>query len=615
MSAFAVIFDHSNRPVDPEALDHVMGRLNHRGPDGFDVCLDGNIAMGHWHFWTTPEEMGENQPLKLDGLPIRIVFDGRIDNRSELIQKLNLTARGKTQSDAKIVLMAYAQWGENCLEHFVGEFALVIYDQNRNIILCARDPMGDRTLFYANVGSTQVIASEPWAVAGAINTIPEINEYAISHYFAFQIPRDGQTLFKNISELIPGHVMVQSQSEQRIWRYWQPDLSKKVHYKNDNEYAEHYLALLEESVRCRMRSNTPVGVFMSGGLDSTSVASLAARMIAPEPLTALSYVFDEFKECDERAYINAVKDQWNLYSIQIPCDDAWPFQNIDKWIANPSQIGGNIYNTIKERMYKNAQNEGFRVVLSGGFGDHLHSAGTDWLIDLILDGYIREVVNEIIHHIRAGKSQRIFNAAMLQRIPIKIIKKVHGKAKLHRHKAAPEWLTLLSTDYILNGNCRVDKNEKQSRLINLVTTYGNSRDSFGHFNIETRYPFRDRRLIEFVLQLPSYQIYTCGRNKHVLRTAMSGILPEMVRTRNNKTSLVPLFSYGIKREKRRLKSFYKDNNAAWCKFVSTDWIEKNWNAFADKDIPQTMVPALCLAYEIWYKSIVQSLSQGNSNVN
>ncbi len=180
-----------------------------------------------------------------------------------------------------------------------------------------RDALGDRTLFYAFDGTRLVIASEPWAVAGAMQYRPELNESAVAHYFALKATEDGQTLFKNVYELLPAHVMVVNASGQRTWRYWQPDLSKRLRGKSDEEYAEQFRSLLEESVRCRMRSTTPVGVLMSGGLDSTSVACLAARMLAPQPLTTISYVFDELTDCDERQYIEAVKAQWGIRSIQI----------------------------------------------------------------------------------------------------------------------------------------------------------------------------------------------------------------------------------------------------------------------------------------------------------
>ena len=218
MSAFAVIYERSNTTGDPAVYNRIMERLSHRGPDGSDIVSAGNVTMGHWHFWTTPEEVGERQPLELKGSPFKIVLDGRIDNREELFTKLNISpAEGKSLSDASLVLHAYAFWGEDCFKQFVGEFALVIFDEQKNELICARDHLGDRTLFYSDYGSQFVIASEPWAVVGVSLTKPELNESAIAHYFALKATEDGQTFFNNVYELLPAHTITITSTGQRLF--------------------------------------------------------------------------------------------------------------------------------------------------------------------------------------------------------------------------------------------------------------------------------------------------------------------------------------------------------------------------------------------------------------
>ncbi len=169
MSAFAIIYSPA-LSVNTEQLDSIMPRLSHRGPDGKDTHYTKYAVMGHWHFWTTPEEIGEKQPLEVKGLPFIITFDGRLDNRAELFKKLNIPAEeGKTLSDAVLTLYAYKKWEEKTPEHFIGEFAFAILDEDKKQLFCARDHLGDRTLFYANQGEQTIIASEPWAVAGAFD--------------------------------------------------------------------------------------------------------------------------------------------------------------------------------------------------------------------------------------------------------------------------------------------------------------------------------------------------------------------------------------------------------------------------------------------------------------
>ena len=123
------------------------------------------------------------------------------------------------------MLHAYDRWGEACLTHFIGEYALVILDERRRELLCARDSLGDRTLYYSIQGTRLVVASEPWAVAGADGSGVELNESSAASYFAVRPVEDGQTMFKNIHELLPAHAMAVTASGQRTWRYWQPDFS------------------------------------------------------------------------------------------------------------------------------------------------------------------------------------------------------------------------------------------------------------------------------------------------------------------------------------------------------------------------------------------------------
>ena len=296
LSAIAVIYERANTPVETGVLARVMECLTHRGPDGFDVYQADRVALGHCHFWTTPEEQGEKQPVCLAGLPFKIVFDGRLDNRDELVAALGFrSAEAGDISDAAMVLHAYARWGEDCVQRFLGEFAFAILDEQRSELILARDPLGDRTLFYSRTGSCYVIASEPWAVTAAKDSPPELNESAVAHYFSFQVPEDGQTLFKDVYELLPAHIMIIDATRERLIRYWKPDFSRRLRGLTDVEYAEQFRALLEESVRCRMRSSSPVGVLMSGGLDSTSVACIAARSNPDAPLTTISYVFTNYR--------------------------------------------------------------------------------------------------------------------------------------------------------------------------------------------------------------------------------------------------------------------------------------------------------------------------------
>jgi len=605
LSAFAVIYECSNTPADPGVLERVMERLKHRGPDGSDVFIGNRIAMGHWHFWTTPEEVEERQPLTLDGMPFRIVFDGRIDNRPELLSQLGMTSSDEALlSDAALVLHAYARWGADCLQHFIGEFAFAIFDERRAELFCARDALGDRTLFYSIKGARFVLASEPWAVAGADTSASQLNETAVAHYFALKATEDGQTLFKNVYELMPAHGMIINASGQRSWRFWQPDPSRKIRGRSDAEYAEEFRSLLDESVRCRLRSNTPVGVLMSGGLDSTSVASLAARRLAPTPLTTISYVFDEWKDCDERIYIDAMKSRWNICSIQIPCDDAWPFKNWSDWPHNPNYPEGNPYRLLKERAYARAGQAGLRVLLTGGFGDHLYSAGVDWLADLLVERRLVEAVRELSLYFRYAGLRWTFQSGFLQRVAKRWLAAVPGGQKIKRRRTVSAWLTSFSDQQIFGGSSDAEPGfGPYENMLGPTAALSSSAEIFhaSRHALELRHPYRDRRLVEYVLSLPAYQLYYHDLNKRVLRSAMQGILPDIIRFRLQPTSLGTLFLQGVKREKSAVETLIHASAAVWRKFIRADWLSAHWSMDTISDTNELASALLwvCASYVAW----------------
>jgi asparagine synthase (glutamine-hydrolysing) len=610
MSAFAVIYERSNTPGLTGVLERVMERLSHRGPDGHDTLLVGHFALGHWHFWTTPEEVGEHQPLGLIDLPYKIVLDGRIDNRNELFSKLNiLPTEGKSLSDAKLILHAYARWGKHCFEHFIGEYAIVILDEYRGELLCGRDPLGDRTLFYSFKGTRLVIASEPWAVAGEDESVPELNDSAIAHYFALIATQDGQTFFKNIYELLPAHAMLVHISGERTWRYWQPDPSIRLHDRSDEEYAEEFRSLLEESVRVRLRSSTPVGVLMSGGLDSGSVACLAARMLAPQQLTTISYVFDELTDCDERKYIDAIKEMWGLHSIQIPCDDAWPYKGMENWPRNPNHPDGNAYRLLKERAYRRAHDEGLRVLMPGAFGDELYCGEEDWLADLIADGYLREVARELKRHIYYSGLRKTLNSTYFRRAGRRLLNALPGGRRLRRSEKTSVWLTADSAAQLIKGENWIDPAfELKTDLLGIGASQDSSYENVNasRHDLELRHPYRDRRLVEFVLSIPAYQLYNLGFYKYILRVAMQGILPQSILSRSQPTSLTPLFSRGLEREIKLLQADFQDPSTTWRKYVRADWILEHWNRkiTPQSDGPSAVVPWLCVSFESWFRAFL-----------
>jgi asparagine synthase (glutamine-hydrolysing) len=608
LSAFAVVYERSNTPVKPGVLERVMKCLSHRGPDGKDAILGDHYALGHWHFWTTPEEVGERQPLELAGMPFKIVFDGRLDNRSELISELNINSQEGTHlTDAALILRSYANWGESCLTHFIGEFALVILDERSGRLFIARDPLGERTLFYTWQETSLIIASEPWAAANPGDNLPNINENAVVRYFAWAANEDGQTLFKNVFEVLPAHCMTVNAANTYTRRYWSPKPVEGNRRRSDADYADEFRSLLEISIRERMRCNKSPAILMSGGLDSGSVACLAARMTLPIPLTAISYVFDELIDCDERKHIAEIVNQWKIRSIQFPGDQAWPLHDWQKWLSNPNQPCGNPLHLLMELSYKRAKEEGINVLLTGGGGDQLYGSGTYWLSDLLRDGKLQDAFRGSLDFIQFHGLRQFLAAGFLQHAGRRLLNAFPGGNRLHRRQRVQPWLTPLSQQMLQENYKKPLIAERYHSILGMGVASSYSGETFyaSSYGIELRHPYRDRRLVEFVLQLPAYQLFNHGMNKPILRTAMQGILPEHILASRRSNSFNPLFIRGIEREKKAFQAHLENPETKWGKYVNSEWLQKSWRIIlkSGKLRPQGAVVWDCISYEAWFNSL------------
>lgn len=347
---------------------------------------------------------------------------------------------------------------------------------------------------------------------------------------------------------------------------------------------------------------------MSGGLDSTSVACIAARMTTGVPLTTVSYVFDEFKTCDERMYIDSVREKYALNSIQIPGDDLWPFKNLQDLPHNPSLPEGNPYRLIKERAYARARQEGVRVLLTGGFGDELYSAGADWLADLLVEGKFRIAVRGLMLFLRNAGWRYTLSADFIRRAVRRLLDAIPLGKFLHRPRRPLAWLTPYSIRQISAVHAQGDSaGLGSSNILGLFSARSTSSEitNANRHGLELRDPYRDRRLVEFVLALPAYQLNFHGHYKHILRNAMHGILPEMIRSRSQPTSLAPFYFTGLVRERKALRTCLESPESLWRRFVKSDrLLEQVNNADSDQaDGARTLVPWLCLSFELWHKNV------------
>lgn len=609
MSGFICIFQRDQAPVEHEVAQRMLATLKHRGPDGADLTVSSHVALGHQHFWTTPEEVGERQPLRATDGNRTLVFDGRLDNRADLLQALE--CQETTLSDAKLILSAYERWGTDCVKRLLGPFAFALYDRTERTVFCARDALGDRTLYYYLDARVLVVASEEQAILRYPTVTTRVNERRLASYFALEHPTDGSTFFTNVMELLPAHVLYVGEEKYRTWRYWDVDPRRRVRYRTDEEYGEHFHALLNESVLCRLRTSAPPAVMMSGGLDSTSVAALASRHLRQHfpsaQLRTISYVFDELTSCDERWYMEAMTARYQTEAIQFLGDDGWPLREVATLPPpNPNTPEDSPYRRLFRRVYEIAHERGTRTILTGAFGDDLYAGARYWLLDLLKEGRLRQAVVDSVWEMRRYGFRRLARRNLLPLLGWRWVRKL-------RPRARPTWLTTEATALLPDSDAwpvsaaSAARPEQHRMLLGLHEGHDIATETVqaNRAGVELEFPYRDRRLIEFMLAIPAHQLYRHGLYKPILRVGMRGILPERIRRRRHPTLLTPLFMRGmVERERDTVRRALAHDTCEWPRYVRSDWLWNRGPGERSSDMEE-LIPWMCVCFERWRGGLTQ----------
>ena len=281
MSGFVDILHLDGKPVERRLLQRLTDFQSFRGPDAKRIWMDGCVGFGHTLLQTTDESLNERQPFSLDGRTW-IVADARVDARQELIAQLRSRDHKNLATDApdaELILRSYQVWGEDCVLRLLGDFAFAIWDGPQRRLFCARDHMGVKPFFYAQVNSVVLIGNTLDCIRLHPAISEKLNDAAIADFLLFEFNEDqGTTSFADVQRLRPAHRAVWSGGKVSTSRYWTMPVDDPVFYKRPQEYAERFREVVRKAVGDRLRTNK-VGIFMSGGLDSTTLAATACEVL------------------------------------------------------------------------------------------------------------------------------------------------------------------------------------------------------------------------------------------------------------------------------------------------------------------------------------------------
>lgn len=526
MSGFVGILNLDGARVERALLEQMTRFLAARGPDEQRVWVDESIGFGHALLRTTFEADTEHQPCALDD-QFWITADARIDGRTELCATLLAHGRSITRAtnDAELILHAYAVWGTNCVEHLIGDFAFALWDVGRRKLLCARDQFGVTPFFYARINNSLLFSNTLNCLLLHPALSYRLNERAIGDVLLFGVNQDRTTTtFADIMRLPPAHSLIVANEQVRIARYWTLPEQVEIRYQSSADTVAQFRELFTQAIADRLRT-VHVAVPMSGGLDSTSVAVTAKRQLAAQganDLRAFTIAADHSGPDAERHYAGLVASYagipiefvWSGASEELDSAEVMPEPG---FIAPSSGLA-----QIAQRV------AGFsRVMLSGLGGDPILYPSSTFLLHLVRD----------LHWFRFAHV--IAQSVWLRRElpPLYIGGRLRYRLRRFPPEPFPNWLCD-SFSKGLDLESRWHQVHKQIELEDprrgmAEAAYWSNMLSFGDPGysgspIKIRFPFFDVRLLKFMRTVPPTPWLV---HKTLLREAMRGQLPEVVRTR------------------------------------------------------------------------------------
>lgn len=534
MSGIVGVFHWDGAPVDRSLLCSLVHTFADYAHDGQNVWVSGAVGLGHALLSVTNETRGERQPVCMDGR-FWITADARLDARADLEYELNSAGRTcrRNAPDSELILHAYAAWGESCVDHLRGDFAFAIWDADEGRLFCARDHFGVKPLFYARVNNALLISNALDCLRQHHAISDRLDDLAIADFLLFDgIEEPGATAFADIRRVPPAHVLTSAAGKVSLRRYWQLSVTKPVRYRWQSDYVERFSELLDAAVEDRLRADG-AGVWMSGGLDSTTVAASAKRILSrkgsPNGLRAYTEVFDELIPDEERHYATLAAQ-----SLKIPIefrirDDATVFQLAERHTPEPQHLAwpDGIATRFSQICARN------RVVLTGFGGDPgLSSLLSVHFRNLLKKGQVGRAVADAMLYLGAeGRFSRLYIRTRFRR---------WFPSETQRPRW-PQWLNP-DLDRRLNLRDRWEDIMRDSLPTNAVRPIAQEQmvvsqwpRMFEGFDAGTtrvpvvvRYPFFDLRLVNFLLALPTVP-WCC--DKELLRLAARETLPDAVRLR------------------------------------------------------------------------------------
>lgn len=601
--------------------------LAHRGPDAHGFYRKGPVAFAHWRLSVLDLSPSGNQPMITGDGRYCLLYNGEVYNYRELKKKFHLEDGGsfQTGTDTEVVLRLFQKKGMESFSDLNGMFALAIWDAARRELFLVRDPFGIKPLFYVDDGYTFWFASEIKALllVGAVEPAPDY--HALHRYLQFDYIPGKITAFKGIKEIRPGHWMkVDRGGKHRMRSYWSWP-SKIARPPTKAGSVTESLALLRRAVKRQLVSDVPIGVMLSGGLDSSALTALMAEIRGNSDFHTFSLAFDE-PSFDESGYARMVAERIGTshHLIEVGPDSVWSvIRKQVAYIDEPYADGSAIPTFLLARRAQ----EYVTVLLSGDGGDEIFAG---------YDTHLAFKVREL--YLKFPALLRRYLAGMVSSLPISH-RKLSLEFKLKRFVQAAEndpagshfyWRAVASPELIaeITGSFPWPEDEGEN-LFRRAYSSTPHHDPIGRLaiidclyhlpddlmikcdrmtmacSLETRVPFTDLDLVRFVMSLPDSIRFPGLQKKYLLRQAMKGILPKKVITKKKVGLEMPYSSWFYREWRKRAEEILLSPEAGCDGLLSSPAIAKIWREHLDRKADNGRIIWGLLNYIIWYDMYIR----------
>ena len=598
---------------DRTQLDAMVAIQHHRGPDDSGVYIgeNGTIGLGHNRLSIIDLTSAGHQPMPDGDGAAWLVFNGEIYNYKELRAEL-CEYPYRSQTDTEVILAAYERWGDRCVEHFIGMFAFAIWDARRHRLFCARDRLGIKPFHYAWHNGCFLFASEIKAIlAAGFPAGPDWSTWAtyLTHGYYDHSP---QTFFDGVRSLPPGHTLTVERGHVSIDCYWDlPALASEALVLDDDDAAFHLLELFEDAVRLRLRADVPVGINLSGGLDSASMMVAVDRLLkdAGEVHTFTASFADP--EYDEQEFAGDVArhTHWVRHIQRMDASDVWELAEEAIW-HEEAPFGG-VSTLSYHYLHRMALERGVKVLLEGQGVDEM-LAGYAYFrphhyLDLLEQGRWMELRREL----RTTPVDRSVSLDAVRRLRIGTPLQVYQDGTAHlqpqsvpadvRHLAGrtPDFPQPFE-DRLSNSLYRDLRYTKLPRVLRM-----HDRLSMA-FSRELREPYLDHRVVEFLFRLPGSQKIRSGHSKYILRHAMAARLPDKVRLMEKHGVVTPQREWLRTSLRPQVQELISSRSFAQRNLFDVKAVESSYRRFCDGEGENSFFVWQWINTELWFRKFVDS---------